>query len=98
MTPIPGFTVTLPRTVLINRAAELMSVSRRTIYNWIQSGKIATVRTAAGTQRVVTESLWRIPTDSLSAQTNTGDSPQASTAGRSKTSSTDASREQHPHG
>jgi len=39
------------------RAAELLGVSKRTIYNRIQSGRLQTIRTLNGSQRVLRESL-----------------------------------------
>ena len=36
-------------------------VSRRTIYNWIASGKIEYVRTAGGSVRIFVDTLWREP-------------------------------------
>ena len=38
-------------------AAELLSVSRRTIYNRIREGKLLTIRTIGGSQRVLLSSL-----------------------------------------
>jgi excisionase family DNA binding protein len=49
------------KTVSIPRACELVSVSRRTIYNWIASGKIQYVRTAGGSVRIFADTLWREP-------------------------------------
>ena len=34
-------------------------MSRRTIYNWISAGKVEYVRTAGGSIRIFTDSLWR---------------------------------------
>ena len=51
------------KTVSIPRACELVGVSRRTIYNWIASGKIQYVRTAGGSVRIFADTLWREPTD-----------------------------------
>lgn len=48
-------------TVSIPKACELVSVSRRTIYNWISSGKVQYVRTAGGSVRIFTDTLWRSP-------------------------------------
>ncbi|TAK15526.1 MAG: helix-turn-helix domain-containing protein [Acidobacteria bacterium] len=48
-------------TVSIPRACELVSVSRRTIYNWISSGKVQYVRTAGGSVRIFADTLWRDP-------------------------------------
>lgn len=41
------------------KACELVGVSRRTIYNWISAGKVDYVRTAGGSIRIFTDSLWR---------------------------------------
>ena len=49
-------------TVSIPKACELVGVSRRTIYNWIASGKIQYVRTAGGSVRIFADTLWRDPT------------------------------------
>lgn len=56
------------KTMIINRkaisimkACELVGVSRRTIYNWISSGKVEYVRTAGGSIRIFTDTLWREP-------------------------------------
>ncbi len=49
--------------VSIIKAAQLVGVSRRTIYNWLASGKLEYVRTAGGSVRIFVDSLWRDPTD-----------------------------------
>lgn len=49
------------RTVSIPRACELVGVSRRTIYNWINDGKVQYVRTAGGAVRIFADTLWRQP-------------------------------------
>jgi excisionase family DNA binding protein len=49
--------------VSIIRAAQLVGVSRRTIYNWLASGKLEYVRTAGGSVRIFVDSLWREPAD-----------------------------------
>ena len=49
------------KTVSIPAACELVGVSRRTIYNWISSGKIQYVRTAGGSVRIFADTLWREP-------------------------------------
>lgn len=43
------------------KACELVGVSRRTIYNWLSSGKIQYVRTAGGSVRIFVDTLWRDP-------------------------------------
>ena len=49
------------KTVSIPTACELVGVSRRTIYNWIASGKIQYIRTAGGSVRIFADTLWREP-------------------------------------
>lgn len=48
----------LGRSVSILQAAHLLNVSRRTIYNRIREGRLHTVRTLGGSQRVLVESLF----------------------------------------
>jgi excisionase family DNA binding protein len=47
----------LGRSVSIDQAASLLNVSRRTIYNRIREGRLLTIRTIGGSQRVLVESL-----------------------------------------
>jgi excisionase family DNA binding protein len=47
--------------VSIMKAAQMVGVSRRTIYNWLASGKLDYVRTAGGSVRIFVDSLWRDP-------------------------------------
>jgi excisionase family DNA binding protein len=47
----------LGRSVSIDQAASLLNVSRRTIYNRIRDGRLLTIRTIGGSQRVLVESL-----------------------------------------
>jgi excisionase family DNA binding protein len=47
------------KAISIMKACELVGVSRRTIYNWISAGKVDYVRTAGGSIRIFTDSLWR---------------------------------------
>jgi excisionase family DNA binding protein len=49
------------QTVSIMKACEVVGVSRRTIYNWISTGKVEYLRTAGGAVRIFTDSLWREP-------------------------------------
>ncbi len=53
------------KTISIMKACELVGVSRRTIYNWISSGKVEYVRTAGGSIRIFADTLWRDPDDSM---------------------------------
>ena len=45
------------RSVSLDHAAELLGVSRRTIYNRIREGRLQTVRTLGGSQRVLIDSV-----------------------------------------
>lgn len=47
------------KTVSIPRACDVVGVSRRTIYNWIASGKVQYLRTAGGSVRIFEDTLWR---------------------------------------
>jgi excisionase family DNA binding protein len=49
------------KTISIMKACELVGVSRRTIYNWLSSGKIEYIRTAGGSVRIFVDTLWRDP-------------------------------------
>ncbi len=46
----------LGRSVAIDQAATLLNVSRRTIYNRIRDGRLQTIRTIGGSQRVLVQS------------------------------------------
>jgi excisionase family DNA binding protein len=48
----------LGRSVSIYQAAQLLGVSRRTIYYRIRDGHLRTIRTIGGSQRVLIESLY----------------------------------------
>ena len=50
----------LGRSVSIEQAANLLNVSRRTIYNRIREGRLQTIRTMGGSQRVLVESLCEL--------------------------------------
>ena len=43
--------------VLLDQAAELLGVSRRTVYYRIRAGRLRTIRTRCGSQRVLVESI-----------------------------------------
>ena len=45
------------RSVSLDHAAELLGVSRRTIYNRIRDGRLQTIRTLGGSQRVLVDSM-----------------------------------------
>ena len=50
----------LGRSVSIDQAAQLLNVSRRTVYNRIREGRLQTIRTAGGSQRVLVQSLCEL--------------------------------------
>jgi excisionase family DNA binding protein len=54
----------LGRSVSIDQAATLLHVSRRTIYNRIREGRLLTIRTIGGSQRVLVDSLNELGTSS----------------------------------
>ena len=45
------------RSVSLDQAAQLLGVSRRTIYNRIREGRLQTIRTMGGSQRVLLDSV-----------------------------------------
>ena len=55
--PTAVFQPQLGRSVTIDQAATLLGVSRRTIYYRIREGRLLTVRTIGGSQRVLVASL-----------------------------------------
>jgi len=59
------------KTISIMKACELVGVSRRTIYNWLSSGKIEYVRTAGGSVRIFVDTLWRDPHRTFRQPTST---------------------------
>ena len=54
----------LGRSVSIDQAAVLLNVSRRTIYNRIREGRLQTIRTPGGSQRVLLDSVQPIRPES----------------------------------
>jgi excisionase family DNA binding protein len=57
----PGFELRdvprIGRSVSLDHAAQLLGVSRRTIYNRIREGRLQTIRTIGGSQRVLIDSV-----------------------------------------
>ena len=51
--PDGGFEPRIGRSVSLDHAAEILGVSRRTIYNRIRDGRLQTIRTLGGSQRVL---------------------------------------------
>ena len=54
------------RSVSLDHAAELLGVSRRTIYNRIRENRLRTIRTAGGSQRVLVDSIGELHRRELS--------------------------------
>ena len=52
-----GMTHRIGRSVSLDHAAALLGVSRRTIYNRIRQGRLQTIRTLGGSQRVLLDSV-----------------------------------------
>jgi excisionase family DNA binding protein len=48
------------RSVSIEQAAQLLGVSRRTVYYRIRDGRLRTIRTLGGSQRVLLDSVEEI--------------------------------------
>ncbi len=53
----------MPATIMIDRAAEMLGVSRRTVYYRIREGRLRTVRTMCGSQRVLVTSIVALMQD-----------------------------------
>ena len=47
----------MERSVLVEQAAELLGVSRRTVYYRIREGRLRTIRTRCGSQRVLLSTI-----------------------------------------
>jgi excisionase family DNA binding protein len=45
------------RSVSMVQAGQILGISRRTLYYWIRDGRVHTVRTPMGSQRVLMESV-----------------------------------------
>ena len=52
-----GFQPRVGRSVSIEQAAQLLAVSRRTVYYRIREGRLRTIRTLGGSQRVLMDSV-----------------------------------------
>ena len=55
--PDNSFEPRIGRSVSLDHAAQLLGVSRRTIYNRIREGRLQTIRTLGGSQRVLLDSV-----------------------------------------
>lgn len=48
------------RSMSLDQACEILQVSRRTVYNWIREGRLRTIRTIGGSQRVLVDSVRQV--------------------------------------
>jgi len=48
--------------VTIAQACALVQANRRTLYNWMQTGKVEYIRTAGGMRRIYVDTLFRAET------------------------------------
>jgi excisionase family DNA binding protein len=55
-----SFEPRIGRSVSLDHAAEILGVSRRTIYNRIREGRLQTIRTLGGSQRVLVDSVYDV--------------------------------------
>ena len=62
-----GFEPRIGRSVSLDHAAELLGVSRRTVYNRIREGRLQTIRTLGGSQRVLVDSVQDSLGDAMAA-------------------------------
>ena len=53
----PEFQPRVGRSLSIQQTAQLMGVSRRTVYYRIRDGRLRTIRTLGGSQRVLVDSV-----------------------------------------
>ena len=58
--------------LMIDQAAALLGVSRRTVYYRIREGRLLTIRTIGGSQRVLVESLQALLREDPDAFTDRG--------------------------
>lgn len=59
-TQTTAFVAQLGRSVSIEKAAQLLGVCRRTVYNRIKDGRLATLRTPWGSRRVLLTSVLEL--------------------------------------
>jgi excisionase family DNA binding protein len=58
------------RSFLIMEVVAQLGVSRRTVYYWIRSGRLRTIRTRGGSQRVLLSSIERLRQESRSGRSH----------------------------
>ena len=60
-TPLSGTAAV--RSVFVDEAATLLGVSRRTVYYRIREGRLLTIRTRCGSQRILLDSIQTLLTE-----------------------------------
>ena len=83
------------QTISITKACDLVDVSRRSIYNWMASGKVEYVRTARGSVRIFVDTLWQTPDDLTIASGDRG-GVEAAPLDRASAPGTPGSGTEHP--
>lgn len=68
----PGSEPRIGRSVSLDHAAQLLGVSRRTVYNRIREGRLQTIRTLGGSQRVLLDSVQEVRSQTADAFTRGG--------------------------
>jgi excisionase family DNA binding protein len=71
--PEEKFAPRIGRSVSLDHAAELLGVSRRTIYNRIREGRLQTIRTLGGSQRVILDATTGAVKDGFKDDATTRD-------------------------
>jgi excisionase family DNA binding protein len=57
LSTLSGLEPRIGRSVSLDHAAQMLGVSRRTVYNRIREGRLQTIRTRGGSQRVLLDSV-----------------------------------------
>ena len=73
-----GFNQRIGRTISLDHAAELLKVSRRTVYNRIRDGRLRTIRVQGRSQRVLVDSVALMLRDMHAAAADKQGAPPAS--------------------
>ena len=69
------------RSLLVDQAAQLLGVSRRTVYYRIREGRLQTIRTRCGSQRVLLESIEALLRKEVECRTTLSGSRGATLSG-----------------
>ena len=72
------------RSVLVDQAAQMLGVSRRTVYYRIREGRLQTLRTRCGSQRVLVESIEAVMREEALARVRGAGVSDTDPSGRSR--------------